>query len=71
MENNISIDRNKTIMFSINEFCRMSELSRPTVYALLHAEGFPALRVGRRWVIPARAAEAWLEKNIGRQVLDR
>ena len=59
-----TIDR---VAFTAEEFSKAAHLSLPTVYELIHAEGFPALRVGKRWIIPCKAVEKWLEANIGQQ----
>lgn len=57
------------LAYTCEEFGKAANLSMPIVYQLIHADGFPALRVGKKWLIPCRAAEAWLEANIGRQTL--
>lgn len=38
-------------------------LSRSTVYALLHRADFPAVKIGRRIVVPVESLRAWLEKQ--------
>ena len=60
----------RTLTYTVQEFCKAAHLSRPTVYELIHADGFPALQVGRKWLIPVKAAEAWLESHIGEQLID-
>lgn len=42
-------------------------LSRSTVYALLHRADFPAVKIGRRIVIPVESLRAWLERQSGEQ----
>lgn len=65
-DTNIGIER---IMLTVDEFCKAANLSRPTVYELVHAVGFPALRAGRKILIPRKAAEEWIESHIGEQLL--
>ncbi|ACX51564.1 hypothetical protein Adeg_0411 [Ammonifex degensii KC4] len=38
---------------------------KASAYALLRLPGFPARRVGRRWLIGRDALRAWLEKRDG------
>ena len=55
------------LAYTAEEFSKAAHLSLPIVYDLIHSEGFPALRVGKRWLIPCKAAEEWLINNIGQQ----
>ncbi len=38
-------------------------VSRPTMYDFLHSEGFPALRVGRRWLISRELLAEWVKNQ--------
>lgn len=49
------------LALSITETAAVLGVSRPTVYALIHREDFPALRVGRRTLIPVKGLERWIE----------
>lgn len=45
---------------SVREAAHLLGVSTPQVYAyLIHQPGFPAYRIGDRWVIPRQALEAW------------
>lgn len=50
----------KTCM-SVVEVASMLGIGRNAAYQLVNRKGFPALRVGNRWVIPVAALERWLE----------
>lgn len=45
------------------EAAKLAKVSMPTMYEWLNSEGFPAFRVGKKWLIPIRAFEAWLEQK--------
>jgi excisionase family DNA binding protein len=47
------------------EAARAANVSIPTMYAWLHKTNFPALRVGRKWLIPVDAFRRWLETQAG------
>ncbi len=50
-------------VFSIDDFCRAHDISRPFLYACwARGEGPDVMRVGRRVLISAEAASAWREK---------
>jgi len=38
-------------------------VSIPKMRELAHKPGFPAIRVGRRWVIPRMLLKEWLEEE--------
>lgn len=48
------------IVYSITEAASALGVSRPTVYKLLRVPGFPAARIGGRWVIPVDALHDWV-----------
>lgn len=45
---------------SPQELARMLGISKSRVYQALAAGELPSRRIGRRWVIPLPAVEAWL-----------
>lgn len=52
---------------SLEEAAKAIRVSRPTMLNIVHSEGFPAFRVGRRWVIPKRLFENWMEEQVAKQ----
>ena len=48
------------ICITVEEMGKQLGISRPTAYQLANSEGFPAIRIGRRLVIPVTAFEKWL-----------
>ena len=40
-------------------------ICRERAYQLANSEGFPAVRIGRRLVIPVNAFEKWLSEHVG------
>ena len=54
---------NKTepMCLTVDDLCGQLQISRPTAYSLVHSEGFPVIRVGRRLIIPKSGLERWLE----------
>jgi excisionase family DNA binding protein len=39
-------------------------ISRANAYSLMHSEGFPTMKIGKRLVVPKEKLLAWIEKQI-------
>ena len=37
-------------------------------YELLHIPGFPAMKLGGRYLISAKALDNWIQKNTGKRI---
>jgi excisionase family DNA binding protein len=48
---------------TVDDLCDLLQVSRPTAYSLVHKDGFPVIRVGRRYLIPKVGLERWLEEQ--------
>lgn len=48
------------LAYNISQAAEATGVSEPTMRKLVNTEGFPALRVGRRWLIPVESFNAWL-----------
>jgi excisionase family DNA binding protein len=48
---------------TVDDLCDLLRVSRPTAYSLVHRDGFPVIRVGRRFLIPRAGLERWLEEQ--------
>lgn len=51
------------LVFSVAEAAKAAKVSMPTMYAWVHQKGFPAVRKGRRILIPVDAFKRWLEEE--------
>jgi len=48
---------------TVDDLCDLLQVSRPTAYSLVHKEGFPVIRLGRRLLIPRAGLERWLNEQ--------
>ncbi len=48
---------------SVNELAKHMGIGRNQAYALTRREGFPALHIGTRILIPIKELENWLRKE--------
>lgn len=49
------------MLLSISESAVALGVSRPTIYRLIRADGFPTIRLGGRVLIPVKQLEDWLD----------
>ena len=61
-------DRTEPMCLAVDDLCETLGVPRPTAYELVHRDGFPTIRVGRRILVPRAGLEKWLETqaNTGR-----
>ncbi len=52
------------LMLSVLEMAAALGISRAGAYELARSEGFPALRIGNRIVIPKDKLQEWVDKQI-------
>lgn len=48
------------LALNIAEAAEAAGISEPTMRQLVNLDSFPAMRIGRRWVIPVASFNAWL-----------
>ena len=58
-------DRPAKLCLSVEELARELSISRGGAYDLVHSEGFPAVRIGCRIVVPVASLNQWLEAQAG------
>mgnify|MGYP003018416680 FL=1 len=51
------------LMLSVPEMAAALGISRAVAYELARSEGFPALRIGTRIVIPKDKLQEWVDKQ--------
>ena len=54
------------VMISSAEAAKLLGVSRPTFYELAATDGFPAMRVGRKYLVCLQGLRRWAEENCGR-----
>lgn len=52
-------------MLTATELAGALGISRAGAYALMHNKGFPALRIGKRLMVPKDKLTAWIDRNTG------
>ncbi len=52
--------RTEPLALSVTEAAKLLGISRPTLYTLLHREGFPAFKLGGRTLISAEGLREWV-----------
>lgn len=57
-----------TLLMSVREAARLLGIGRDSAYALIREGRLPAIRIGRRILVPRAALEPWVEKETGGRV---
>ena len=55
------------LMLSVPEMAATLGISRAGAYELVRTEGFPALKIGSRIVIPKDELREWVKQNTGKK----
>ena len=53
------------LMLSVLDMAAVLGISRAGAYELARTEGFPALKIGTRIVIPKDELKEWVDQNVG------
>lgn len=53
------------LTLSVPEMAAALGISRAGAYELVRTEGFPALKIGTRIVIPKDKLKEWVDQNVG------
>lgn len=48
---------------TVKEMAAMLNVSMPTAYELVHQDGFPTIRIGRKILINAEMLQNWLDAH--------
>ena len=54
------------LMLSVPDLMEALGISRAGAYELVKSEGFPALHIGNRILVPKEELIAWIKSNIGK-----
>ena len=56
------------IMLNADNIAQTLGISRAGAYELMHSEGFPTLRIGKRMMVSKDRFIQWIERNSGEAV---
>lgn len=59
------MEQNASYCMTVEEMGKQLGVSRVLAYQLANSDGFPAVRIGRRLVIPVAAFDKWLTEHTG------
>ena len=55
------------LMLNVVQVAAVLGISRAGAYELVHSEGFPALKIGSRIVVPKDKLREWIDSNIAQK----
>jgi excisionase family DNA binding protein len=53
----------ETWLLTVKELTQRLHVGRDKAYALMHASGFPAIKIGGRYYVDERALRTWIDKQ--------
>lgn len=53
------------LVFNVGELAEVLGIGLPAARNMIHIQGFPALKVGGRYLIPKQALQRWLDNRAG------
>lgn len=53
-------------MLNADKIAKYLEISRAGAYALMHSEGFPLIRIGKRMIVPRDKFLQWVDEQTAR-----
>lgn len=51
------------LTLTVPQFCEQMNVSRSVAYEIINSKGFPAFRVGSKYLINARGLQQWLNQQ--------
>ena len=51
------------LTMTVPQFCKQMNISRTVAYEMINSEGFPAFRVGAKYLINSRALQDWINQQ--------
>ena len=57
------MEAGEKIALNVSEAAEALGVSRPVLYQLIHRDDFPALKIGKRTLIPRAALEEWINAH--------
>lgn len=55
------------LMLNVVQVAAVLGISRAGAYELVHSEGFPALKIGSRIVVPKDRLREWIDANVAQK----
>ncbi len=57
-------EKKEKMCMTVPEVAQVMGISRPTAYMLANRKDFPAIRLGKRILIPREPFETWLKNSV-------
>lgn len=54
--------------YTVSDLSEILPISKTNIYSLVHSNGFPAITIGRRIIVPIDKFNEWLNTSVGKTV---
>ncbi len=55
--------------YTVKELAEILPIGTSNLYSLVHAKGFPSIKINRRILIPVDEFQKWIESTSGKQII--
>lgn len=69
VQENKNIDITKIILYDVNDIQEIFKCGKRQSYQLIHTNGFPSIKIGKKILVEKTALEKWIDQNKGKTVL--
>ena len=66
-----ALNPSEKLVYNVEELAEVLGIGLPAARNMIHIEGFPALKVGGRYLIPKQALQRWLDNRANNNQDDR
>ena len=56
------------MLLTVKDLQLLLNISRDLAYALMHAHGFPSMKIGGRYFVARDAFERWVQRDGGKEI---
>lgn len=65
-ENMSNVDKEKIVLYTVNDIQQIFKLGRTKAYELMSANGFPSFRLNTKLYVESGKLQAWIDKRAGK-----
>lgn len=62
-----ALNPSEKLVYNVAELAEILGIGLPAARNMIHIQGFPALKVGGRYLIPKQALQRWLDNRANNQ----
>lgn len=61
------LENDEVVLYTVTDVARIFQIGRTKAYELMHANGFPSIRLNNRLYVPKDRLNYWIDRQCGKQ----